>query len=56
MKIKLELTVQEINIVLKYLGKGSYDEVAGLIAAIKTEGDKQILELENQQKQLGLDI
>ena len=56
MKIKLELTVQEINIVLKYLSKGSYDEVAGLIATVKSEGDKQILELENANKQAELNI
>jgi hypothetical protein len=46
MNIKLDLTVQETNIILKCLGKGSFDEVAGLIAKIKSEGDKQLLEKE----------
>lgn len=56
MNIKIDLTVQETNIILKYLGKGSFDEVAGLIAKIKSEGDKQLLEFENQQTQLELNI
>jgi len=46
MNIKLDLTVQETNTILKYLSKGSFDEVAGLIAKIKSEGDKQIVEKE----------
>jgi hypothetical protein len=54
MNIKLDLTVQETNIILKYLGKGSYDEVAGLIAKIKSEGDKQIAEKEEVLTQAGL--
>jgi hypothetical protein len=54
MNIKLDLTVQETNIILKYLGKGSFDEVAGLIAKIKSEGDKQLLEKEQVLTQAGL--
>jgi hypothetical protein len=54
MNIKLDLTVQEANIILKYLGKGSYDEVAGLISKIKSEGDKQILQKEEVLTQAGL--
>jgi hypothetical protein len=46
MKIKFELSISEINTILKYLGKGSFDEVAALIAKIKSEGDKQIAEQE----------
>ena len=51
MNIKLELTIQETNIILKYLGKGSFDEVAGLIAKIKKEGDQQIAMLEEAPKE-----
>ena len=54
MNIKIDLTVQETNIILKYLGKGSFDEVAGLIAKIKSEGDKQIIEQEQVLTQAGL--
>ena len=54
MNIKLDLTVTEINIILKYLSKGSYDEVAGLISKIKSEGDKQITEKEEVLTQAGL--
>jgi hypothetical protein len=50
MNINLELTIQETNIILKYLGKGSFDEVAGLITKIKKEGDKQIALLEEDPK------
>jgi len=54
MNIKLDLTVQETNTILKYLSKGSFDEVAGLIAKIKSEGDKQIVEKEEVLTQAGL--
>ena len=50
MNIKLELTIHETNIILKYLGKGSFDEVASLIAKIKKEGDQQIAVLEEDPK------
>ena len=42
MNIKLELTIHETNIILKYLGKGQFDDVAGIIAKIKREGDEQL--------------
>jgi len=54
MKIKFELSISEINTILKYLGKGSFDEVAALIAKIKSEGDKQIAEKEEVLTQAGL--
>ena len=42
MEIKLTLTVEEVNIVLNALAVRPYVEVAELISKIKTEGEKQI--------------
>ena len=46
--IKLDLTVQEVNIVLRSLSKHPFDEIAGLIGKIKAQGDPQVAELEKQ--------
>lgn len=42
MIIKLELTVDEVNIILNALANRLYGEVAELIGKIKTEGEKQL--------------
>lgn len=42
--IKLELTVDEVNLILAALQKQPYEIVAPLIFKIKTEGDKQFNE------------
>jgi hypothetical protein len=46
--INLNLTIDECNVILRSLGKGSFDEVAGLINKIKSQGDVQIAEMEKQ--------
>lgn len=46
--INLNLTIDECNAILRSLGKGSFDEVAGLINKIKTQGEAQIAEMEKQ--------
>jgi len=46
--IKLDLTVQEVNIILRSLSKHPFDEIAGLIGKIKTQGDPQVAEIEKQ--------
>ena len=46
--INLELTVVEINIVLRSLGKHPFDEIAALIAKIKAQGEAQLAELQAQ--------
>ena len=40
--IKLELTVNEVNTVLRSLGQHPFIEIADLIAKIKYQGDSQI--------------
>ena len=40
--IKIELTVEETNIVLNALSSRPYMEVCGLINKIQTEGNKQL--------------
>lgn len=41
MGIKLELTINETNLVLAALGKQQYEAVAGLIAKIQAQGGPQ---------------
>lgn len=42
MNIKLELSVDEVNIILNALSNRPYNEVAALIGKIQTEGEKQL--------------
>jgi hypothetical protein len=44
--IKIELTVKHVNTVLNHLAKGTYSEVAEVVAIIKTQGDEQVLKKE----------
>jgi hypothetical protein len=46
--INLELSVGEINTVLRSLGKHPFDEIAALIAKIKAQGEAQLAELQAQ--------
>ena len=39
--IKLELSIAEVNTILRVLGKHPFDEVVALIQNIKTQGDPQ---------------
>jgi len=39
--IKLELTVEEVNMILRVLGKHPFDEVVAMIGKIKQQGDPQ---------------
>lgn len=47
MIIKLELSVDEVNVVLNALTSRPYSEVADLIGKIHTEGEKQFNEQNN---------
>lgn len=40
--IKLELSVNEVNAILRSLGKHPFDEIAALIGKIKSQGDAQL--------------
>jgi len=44
--IKLELTIAEVNTILRTLGKHPFDEVVALIGKIKEQGDPQAQALE----------
>jgi hypothetical protein len=44
MAIKLDLEVQEVNLVLRSLGKHPFDEIAALIGKIKQQGEAQLAE------------
>jgi hypothetical protein len=46
MNITLDLTVDEVNVVLRCLGKHPFDEIAQLIGKIKTQGEEQIAKLQ----------
>lgn len=41
MGIKLDLSIQEVNVVLGSLAKQPYDLVSGIIAKIQTQGGPQ---------------
>ena len=40
--IKLELSIEEVNIILRTLGKHPFEEVVALINNIKSQGDPQV--------------
>jgi hypothetical protein len=40
--IKLQLTVEECNLILRSLGKNPFDEVVALIGKIKAQGEPQV--------------
>ena len=48
--IKLELTVNEVNTILRSLGKHPFDEIASLIVKIKQQGEPQVAAQEAAQQ------
>lgn len=51
-KLSLELTLAETNVVLGSLSKESYSTVAGLIAKIQQQAQAQLDSLQNQTQSL----
>jgi hypothetical protein len=50
--LELELTVLEINLILRVLGKHPFEEVVELVTKIKRQGEAQIEErLASQEKE-----
>lgn len=47
--ITLELSVAEVNVILRSLGKHPFEEISALIAKIKGQGDSQLAELQAKQ-------
>lgn len=45
-RINLDLTVAEINVILRSLGKHPFEEIAVLIQKIKAQGESQLAELQ----------
>jgi CHASE3 domain sensor protein len=50
MNIKLELTVDEVNAILRSLGKHPFEEIALLINKIKEQGEPQVAEMAKAQE------
>lgn len=46
--IKLELSVEEVNTILRTLGKHPFEEVVLLINKIKGQGEPQVAEMAKQ--------
>ena len=43
--INLELSVNEVNVILRSLGKHPFEEIAALINKIRAQGEAQIKEI-----------
>ena len=48
--IKLELTIDEANTILRVLGKHPFEEVVALINKIKQQGEPQVAALAEAEK------
>jgi len=48
--IKLDLTIDEVNVVLASLGKQPFEAVAGVIQKIQQQAGPQVQEITEQQK------
>jgi hypothetical protein len=48
--IKLDLTIDEVNVVLASLGKQSFEAVANVIQKIQQQASPQVQEIVEQQK------
>ena len=46
--IKLDLTIDEVNVILRSLGKHPFEEIANLIVKIKQQGEPQFEEIVRQ--------
>ena len=56
MNIKLELTVDECNMILRVLGKHPFEEVVALVQNIKTQGDPQAAQLAEMEAQAATEL
>jgi hypothetical protein len=46
--IKLDLTIDEVNMILRVLGKHPFEEVVAMINKIKEQGEPQVEEIIKQ--------
>ena len=54
--IKLELTIEECNTILRVLGKHPFEEVVALITKVKQQGEPQVEQLVKQQEAAAADL
>ena len=47
--LSIELTVAEVNVILRSLGKHPFEEIAVLIQKIKHQGEVQLAEMQQGQ-------
>jgi hypothetical protein len=47
--LSIELTVAEVNVILRSLGKHPFEEIAALIQKIKQQGEVQLAEMQQGQ-------
>lgn len=47
--IKLELSIEEVNVILRSLGKHPFDEIAALIVKIKQQGEPQVAKIAEEK-------
>jgi hypothetical protein len=50
--IKIELTIEEANTILRVLGKHPFEEVVALIGKIKSQGDPQVAAADQAAKEM----
>jgi len=48
--IKLELSVEECNMILRVLGKHPFEEVVAVINKVKEQGEPQVLAMAEAEK------
>ena len=51
-ELTIQLSVPEINVILRSLGKHPFEEIAALIQKIKQQGEVQLAELQQQQQEV----
>ena len=49
LELNLSLSIAEINVVLRSLGKHPFEEIAALIQKIKQQGEVQLAEMQQGQ-------
>ena len=47
--LSIELTVAEVNVILRSLGKHPFEEISALIQKIKQQGEVQLAEMQQGQ-------
>ena len=49
LELNLSLSIAEINVILRALGKHPFEEIAALIQKIKQQGEVQLAEMQQRQ-------